>query len=284
MRIATAEVQDEGSSLKVTLVEPEDVADQTDQIADQTDSTTTDERQLTTASSRIELPVSLKTSLLSEDEGELVWTLQTDGTDQNSKQETTFTLPSLSTLIDELGLNATTDKNDDSENAEEGNEDTEGDVAEPAGEQLAKEEKPSAQNPGVKFETTDDASAKLTTVWADNNDSHNNRPDIEDVDTSKCLVQFRLDSGEWIDFTAENAEKYLGITAEEFAHYGSPQVAEEGGAYVTTLSGLPSTVIKRDWQAKTEDGGQLHEVVDGESLPVWECTPVRHAVTWRIYD
>lgn len=51
VRIATAEVQDEGSSLKVTLVEPEDIADQTDQIADQTESTTTDEQQLTAARS-----------------------------------------------------------------------------------------------------------------------------------------------------------------------------------------------------------------------------------------
>lgn len=73
VRIATAEVQDEGPSLKVTLVDPENIADQTDQIADQTESTTTDEQLITTVSSRIELPVSLKTSPLSEDEGKLAW-------------------------------------------------------------------------------------------------------------------------------------------------------------------------------------------------------------------
>ena len=176
VHIATAEVQDEGSSLKVTLVELEDIADQTDQIADQTDSTTTDERQLTTASSRIELPVSLKTSLLSEDEGELVWTLQTDGTDQNSKQETTLTLPSLSTLIDELGLNATTDKNDDAENAEEGTEVI-------------------PQDNGAYTPEGDPTQKTFTVTWADNNDSGQTRPTTDDVKNG-LVVTFTIDNEE----------------------------------------------------------------------------------------
>lgn len=176
VRIATAEVQDEGSSLKVTLVELEDIADQTDQIADQTDSTTTDERQLTTASSRIELPVSLKTSLLSEDEGELAWTLQTDGTDQNNKQEATLALPSLSTVTDELGLNTTTDKNDDAENAEEGTEVI-------------------PQDNGAYMPEGDPTQKTFTVTWADNNDSGQTRPTTDDVKNG-LVVTFTIDNEE----------------------------------------------------------------------------------------
>lgn len=228
VRIATAEVQDEGPSLKVTLVEPENIADQTDQIADQTESTTTDEQLITTVSSRIELPVSLKTSLLSEDEGKLAWTLQTDGANQNSKQETTLILPSLSTLIDELGLNTSTDKNDDAENAEEGTEDT-------------------PQANGTYTPQGDPAQKTFTITWADNNDSGQTRPTTDDV-KSGLVVTFAIDN-EKIVLNEETAQKYFGIAEEEFVDMVS--VTQDGvGTYGVELSNLYGEVVDENGEVK----------------------------------
>lgn len=228
VRIATAEVQDEGPSLKVTLVEPENIADQIDQIADQTESTTTDEQLITTVSSRIELPVSLKTSLLSEDEGKLAWTLQTDGADQNSKQETTLILPSLSTLIDELGLNTSTDKNDDAENAEEGTEDT-------------------PQANGTYTPQGDPAQKTFTITWADNNDSGQTRPTTDDV-KSGLVVTFTIDN-EKIVLNEETAQKYFGIAEEDFVDMVS--VTQDGvGTYGVELSNLYGEVVDENGDVK----------------------------------
>lgn len=228
VRVATAEAQDEGSSLKVTLVEPEDIADQTDQIGDQTESTTTDEQQLTTVSSRIELPVSLKTNLLSKDEGELAWTLQADGTDQNNKQEAVLTLPSLSTVIDELGLNTTTDKNDDADGAEEGTEDT-------------------PQVNGTYTPHGDPTQKTFTVTWADNNDSGQTRPTTDDV-KSGLVVTFTIDNEE-IALNEETAQKYFGVAKEDFA--GMVSVTQAGvGTYSVELSNLYSAVLDENGDTK----------------------------------
>lgn len=212
----------------MTLVEPENIADQTDQIADQTESTTTDEQLITTVSSRIELPVSLKTSLLSEDEGKLAWTLQTDGADQNSKQETTLILPSLSTLIDELGLNTSTDKNDDAENAEEGTEDT-------------------PQANGTYTPQGDPAQKTFTITWADNNDSGQTRPTTDDV-KSGLVVTFTIDN-EKIVLNEETAQKYFGIAEEDFVDMVS--VTQDGvGTYGVELSNLYGEVVDENGEVK----------------------------------
>lgn len=120
--------------------------------------------------------MSLKTSLLSEDEGELAWTLQTDGTDQNNKQEATLALPSLSTVTDELGLNTTTDKNDDADHAEEGTEDT-------------------PQVNGTYTPQGDPTQKTFTVTWADNNDSGQTRPTTDDVKNG-LVVTFTIDNEE----------------------------------------------------------------------------------------
>ena len=83
VRIATAEAQDEGTALKVTLTEPEDLAiDQTDQAVDQVESTDQTEQTITSTRSDMELSVSLESSLLAEDDAELIWALQTSSDDE----------------------------------------------------------------------------------------------------------------------------------------------------------------------------------------------------------
>lgn len=72
VRIATAEAQDEGTALKVTLTEPEDLAiDQTDQAVDQVESTDQTEQTITSTRSDVELSVNLESGLLAEDDTEL---------------------------------------------------------------------------------------------------------------------------------------------------------------------------------------------------------------------
>lgn len=232
VRIATAEAQDEGTALKVTLTEPEDLAiDQTDQAVDQVESTDQTEQTITSTRSDVELSVSLESSLLAEDDAELIWALQTSSDDEADTQEAKLTLPAAAKLIEQLGIELPM--------VEEAEEES---TTEETTEETSEEQADAASQTDVTYEPVGNASgsASLTMNWYDNNDSGNKRPGTDAVAQGLSLT-FSLDGGDPLPLNEENAEKYFDMSEDAIARLFS--VKETGvGTYTATASGLYTQV------------------------------------------
>ena len=232
VRIATAEAQDEGTALKVTLTEPEDLAiDQTDQAVDQVESTDQTEQTITSTRSDVELSVSLESSLLAEDDAELIWALQTSSDDEADTQEAKLTLPAAAKLIEQLGIELPM--------VEEAEEES---TTEETTEETSEEQADAAPQADVTYEPVGNASgsASLTMNWYDNNDSDDKRPEAGALKESLSLT-FSLDGGDPLPLNEENAQKYFGMDRDALAKLFS--VTSTGvGTYTATASGLYTKV------------------------------------------
>ena len=99
IRVAEATVENDGTTLKVTFVDPVDTeTDDAYYVGDPAEGTvpatqTEGKQQLEGIDATIELPVSVSAELLGEEPGELAWTLQTSLDDPSVTQAATLKLP-----------------------------------------------------------------------------------------------------------------------------------------------------------------------------------------------
>ena len=113
LKIAEGTVKNEGTTLKVTFVEPVETADAKNTTAyyvgAPTEGTvpatqTEGKEQVEKLNASIDLKVAVKSELLTDEASELTWTLQTKADDESVKQETTLALPGMTELADQLGV------------------------------------------------------------------------------------------------------------------------------------------------------------------------------------
>ncbi|MDM8270787.1 SpaA isopeptide-forming pilin-related protein [Thermophilibacter provencensis] len=231
IKVAEAAPAQDGTALTLTFVEPADAetgaayyvgtpAEGTVPAAQ-----TEGKQQLKTLDANLSLEVSVSTALLSDEASELTWTLQTSSADGAVKQDATLALPGLSELAAQLGAEA---------------QGAEKDAESPA---PAEDEPAPAPQAELTCAPVGDSTTKatLTMSWFDNNNSGKVRPTTEDVEKTLSLSFTLDDSGDPLPLTAENAEKYFGMTPEDLAGLFSVK-ATGVGAYTATASNLYSQI------------------------------------------
>lgn len=270
----------------MTFVEPEDVT------SDDAASGPVDVQG--PLSAHLELPVFVSSNLVGEEETQLPWTLQTNSSNSELRQETTLVIPSLDDLAGQLGLSAKPD-------AEEQGDSTP-DEADPNSSQVAEDpivieldsavaapevfqdmvaQRADAEKPGDngnRIPVASEGGLTLTTNWFDNNSS--SRPQTGDLSGGYDLY-FTIDGVEH-ELTDQNAQKYLGLFIVE----APPQVLVQRTAtneYAASVSGLVTKVTEIGYaQAQDDEGNPLYDPETGE--PVWVRQDVSHEVTWRLDD
>ena len=258
-RIAMAEAQEDGSR-KVTLVERGDEPELEGQY-------------VTTLRAGAKLPVELGASLLSEEVSDLEWTLQS-GETPDVCQTAKLALPAIGDVTDALGLAPSVESM-----TEEGDTTPED---EPIAQSISSGEVAADKCPENALETSGSTEAKLTSRWADNNNASGKRPGLDDV-RGDYRLQFTI-GGETCDFPDDAAEQ-LGMSEDEIKAI-SLDASEQGGAYIASASGLPATLTKTTWSAKTDDSGnQLWgEDEDGAHHPLWTSVTETMDVAWSVDD
>ena len=229
LKIAEGTIENEGTTLKVTFVEPVDPATGSAYyVGTPTEGTVpaadaAGKQQLEKIDASVALEVSVSSALLTDEASELGWTLQTSSADETVKQETVLALPGLGELAAQLGIEAPT--------------------AAPAG---SADPAPVADDPAPQADLTykpagnASGSASLTMNWYDNNDSDDKRPEADTLKESLSLT-FSLDDGDPLPLNEENAKKYFGMDKDDLAKLFS--VKETGvGTYTATASGLYTQV------------------------------------------
>ncbi len=261
--VAKAEAEDDGATLKLTVVDSEEAA------------------ALAKASLRLSLPVTVAGDLLGEEPGELEWVLQTDAEDPAVTQTATLQLPAVPA----------------DEEAEKDNEAP----AEPVvvdEETEARVEAVSQQvtatladlMPELSYTYTElSGSAQMKITWCDNNSSA--RPASASY-AANVLPQFSLDNGNtWISLVDANgaltdeARTALHIPGGEtpaWAH-GSSATSISIGTWDVAVSGMPTklneTLTKQDTNPDTGE-----PVFNPDGTPQMVSTTKTTDISWRLID
>ena len=168
VKIAEGTIQNEGTTLKVTFVEPTDTADGTSYyVGDPADNTVPatqaeGKEQLDVLKADFDLRVDVRADVLADDASQMTWSLQTDANDENIKQEAELALPGLTELAEKLGVEDAKD------------EETKDDTEEKAAPAKSKKKTTEADTRAVGDTTvvgTGNTGCSISTTWFDNNDT-----------------------------------------------------------------------------------------------------------------
>ncbi len=260
--VARAEVADDGATLKLTVVDSEEVA------------------TLAEVSLRLSLPVKVAGDLLGEEPGELEWILQTDAEDPAVTQTATLQLPAVPA----------------DEEAEKDNEAP----AEPVvvdEETEARVEAVSQQvtatladlMPELSYTYTElSGSAQMKITWCDNNSS--NRPDMAGY-AENVIPQFLLDGDTtWIDLVDENGN--LTEEARQKLHIGEGQTpnwvkgtsaaAQSIGTWNVSVQGMPTKFVETITTPQLDEDG--NQMFDEHGNALFEDKRHETAIAWRLDD
>lgn len=206
VRVAEAQPNEDGTSLRVTLVE------------------TREETVPAVLLAGASLSVNVATDSLDDDATVRTWTLQVDAADEGIEQKAELTLPGIREVTEALL------PEDQPETPDEEKDDVQS-----ANEAPAAKEGYFPGEGGVM-------SKSPTITWADNNNRDGNRPKTDEVKKGLSLT-FSIAGGKSLPLTLENAKKYFGISMqEELAAMVS--VSETGvGIYTAKASGLYTKIV-----------------------------------------
>ena len=293
LKIAEGTIENEGTMLKVTFMEPVETADTENTTAyyvgNPTEGTvpaaqTEGKEQIEKLDASIDLKVAVKAELLTDEASELTWTLQTKADDENVKQEATLVLPGMAELADQLGVVVPAPE-EPQEQEDEKDDQTDDETATDISSlssingllplvNASDESKP--DDNGAKSPENFNASLTIKTTWADNNES--DRPSTDTLQAGYKLY-FTINGTEYV-YTADNAEMQLGWKDNPPAVSLAASMVNE---YTASVSGLPTSVTEIGYEQKTDDeGNKLYDTETGE--PLWERKDVTCEVTWRLVD
>ena len=206
VRVAEAQPNEDGMSLRVTLVE------------------TPEETVPAVLLAGASLSVNVATDSLDDDATVRTWTLQVDAADEGIEQKAELTLPGIREVTEALL------PEDQPETPDEEKDDVQS-----ANEAPAAKEGYFPSERGVM-------SKSLTITWADNNNRDGKRPKTDEVKKGLSLT-FSIDGGKSLPLTLENAKKNFGISMqEELAAMVS--VSETGvGIYTAKASDLYTKIV-----------------------------------------
>ena len=291
IRIAQATVKDGGATIEVKFTDPVDTKIGTKYYvgtpAENTVPATQAEgkQQLDVLRTTLNLEVQIPTTLVSNaDEASIAWTLQTS-TDGGSDQKATLTLPSLTTLADQLSLTLPEpEENNDEAPAEEA---TEGDNSANAvsnGDDFAVAPL-SIEDGKTEYSVEGNISADpITLTWADNNSS--SRPTPDNL-RAGFKLKFYLGGMGPYEATKENFETFLHVSdfikEDDWDNLVTVSPTGVNKYTVTSLASLPDELNTTTFKQKTEDGKLVY---DDEGKPVYvvaeNLDPV--SITWVIED
>ena len=259
--VARAEVADDGATLKLTVVDSEEVA------------------TLAEASLRLSLPVVVAGDLLGEEPGELEWILQTDVTDPTITQTATLALPAAA----DVAAPAT---EEEFQQAEEALPNIEEDAIESVT-SIAGALPNALLAAGDESETSWSlsdytASDQMTITWCDNN--YENRP-APNTYGNLILPQYSLDDGKTWNVLINSvtgeisgvAKNDLHISDETPSWVKRPTVTQTTvGNWSVSASGLPTKLIET---TKTPTGEY-----DEHGNPTYTLETSSTKIQWRLYD
>ena len=177
LKIAEGTIENEGTTLKVTFVEPTETADTENTTAyyvgSPTEGTvpaaqTEGKEQIEKLDASIDLKVAVKAELLTDEASELTWTLQTKADDENVKQEATLALPGMTELADQFGVVVAAPEEPQEQEDEQTDQTDDETTIPPASNDI----EPLAID-RVEVTLGEKKGVSLTTKWLDNNDTSN---------------------------------------------------------------------------------------------------------------
>lgn len=291
IRIATAEPAADGTALTVTFVAATDAAGTGYTIGVPTEGTVPAEEAaateaLATAKIRLALDVTVDTPLMTMDEAQIAWTLQT-ATDGGADQTATLTLPALGTFAAAMGIEGEIQASAPVETEEPVEEETTEEPAEEGALELGMNALTAMGDimlldgsaPADEYRLSGyNKSDLITTQWADNNST--SRPSTDTIKGNSKLY-FTLD-GTQHEFTLANAQTYLGMDEAAYNDLLAHLTVEATGVNTVTIAatGLPGTLSVTTYAPRLDDEGFQMTDTDGNLL--WDATTTDHQITWNV--
>lgn len=292
IRIATAEPAADGTALTVTFVAAGDAAGTGYTIGAPTEGTVPAEEAATealaTARIRLALDVTVDTALMTMDEAQIAWTLQT-ATDGGADQTAILTLPALDAFAAAMGIEGEIQATEP-EQPEQPAED------ESATEESAEDQALSMgmnaltamgnimlledeNKPADEYELSSYNGADAVAIqWSDNNSQ--DRPTIDTVKLNSALY-FTVNNTQY-EFTLENAQAQLGMTEEAYNELAARLTVESTGLNSMSVSatGLPTELTITTHVPRLD--GQGFQMTDAEGNLLWDPKPTGYPITWQV--
>ena len=299
--IAEAQASEDGSSVKVTFVEPHDTA----AAEDTTNETPAgDELSLLTGEGEgeeldpadpadpakrgtVDLDVQFGRDKLADAEQSLTWTLQAGTDDGDEPQTAALLLPSVEELAKSLGVSAPTESGD--------GEDDE--ASQPSQNTIQGRSVAYGDKPATTVAANGSTTTELVSHWMDNNNADDLRPELESL-KARYVFEFKIGEQRYT-FKMTNAMEQLGWTEEQWQQYlddngldaDGPYIVFSalGNTYTASAAGLPTERVTTTWQRRTNDEGKpIFETdpinPDAGPVAVWDSVETTEDITWQIVD